>query len=86
MIKYAVWAMLGIGGAAIASANAAEPAKGAVQQACKADVERFCASVQRGDGRVGKCLSEHKGQLSAQCKEAMQRVGAQRKRGETKSQ
>jgi hypothetical protein len=85
MIKCARWAMLGIGALAIASATAAEPSKGAAQQACKADVERFCASVQRGDGRVRKCLLEHKEQLSTPCKEAVQATASKRKRAETKS-
>jgi len=77
MIKGLTCAMLGIGALAITSATAAEPSKGAAQQACKADVERFCASVQRGDGRIRKCLSENKEQLSTPCKEAMQRAASQ---------
>lgn len=85
MSKFAVWAILGIGAVTTASATAAEPSKGSAQQACKADAERLCASVQRGEGRVGKCLQEHKDQLSAQCKDAMQRASARQKRGETKA-
>ena len=85
MIKGLTCAMLGIGALAITSATGAEPSKGAAQQACKADVERFCASVQRGDGRIRKCLSENKEQLSTPCKEAMQRAASQQKRGQSKS-
>ena len=38
-----------------------------------------------GDGRIRKCLSENKEQLSTPCKEAMQRAASQQKRGQSKS-
>lgn len=85
MTKRAIWVMLSIGIASITPAIAAESTKGAAQQACKADAERLCASVKRGEGRVAKCLSENNDQLSAQCKDAMQRASSRQKRGETKS-
>jgi hypothetical protein len=36
---------------------------------CKADVEKFCKNVQPGEGKLGKCLTEHEANLSASCKE-----------------
>ena len=36
--------------------------------ACRADVERLCADVQRGDGAVRRCLIEHRDTLSEQCR------------------
>jgi Golgi apparatus protein 1 len=37
-------------------------------EACRPDVERFCAVVEPGDGRVHTCLRQHYGQLSPACK------------------
>lgn len=35
---------------------------------CAADREKFCGKIEKGDGRVMKCMMEHKDQLSAECK------------------
>ncbi|MGQ0655877.1 MAG: cysteine rich repeat-containing protein, partial [Betaproteobacteria bacterium] len=35
--------------------------------ACKADYEKFCKSVQPGDGRIVKCMMENKGRVSSGC-------------------
>lgn len=37
--------------------------------ACKADIEKFCASVEKGEGRIVRCLKENEAQLSTECKE-----------------
>jgi hypothetical protein len=39
--------------------------------ACKADVEALCKGVQRGGGRIMKCLHENDSKVSAGCKQAM---------------
>lgn len=36
---------------------------------CADDVARLCKDVQPGQGRVAKCLKEHKDELSPACKE-----------------
>jgi len=36
--------------------------------ACKVELEKFCATVERGGGRKIKCLQEHTADLSADCK------------------
>ena len=38
-------------------------------EACKPDAEKLCKNVQPGQGRVARCLVEHKDQLSASCRE-----------------
>jgi hypothetical protein len=43
----------------------------AVARACAADVKTHCADVQRGGGRIGKCLREHLDALSPPCKDAL---------------
>jgi Golgi apparatus protein 1 len=41
----------------------------AADHPCRADVERFCAGVQPGQGRIVECLQQHESDLSAACKE-----------------
>jgi Cysteine rich repeat len=41
----------------------------AADHPCKADVEKFCAGVQPGQGRVLQCLEQHEADLSAACKQ-----------------
>lgn len=36
--------------------------------ACKADMKKFCAGTQPGEGRLVKCLKQHEAELSADCK------------------
>jgi hypothetical protein len=38
---------------------------------CNADAETFCKDVQRGEGRVVRCLEEHAQQLSPGCRQEM---------------
>jgi hypothetical protein len=37
-------------------------------KACQADVKTYCANVERGDGRLAKCLKENEDKVSAECK------------------
>lgn len=40
-------------------------------QACKGDAEALCKDVQPGQGRVMRCLVEHKDKLSAACQQEL---------------
>jgi hypothetical protein len=40
-------------------------------EACKADVDAQCKGVQPGQGRIARCLEEHKDKLAPACKEKM---------------
>jgi hypothetical protein len=41
---------------------------------CSDDLEKFCAQVELGEGRVGTCLLEHKAEVSDACRQAMDDV------------
>jgi hypothetical protein len=43
-------------------------------EACKPDAEKLCKGVQPGQGRIVRCLAEHKDQLSAGCREKVARA------------
>ena len=43
---------------------------------CDADLEKFCAEVAVGEGRVLKCLDENASKISARCTQALKDVGA----------
>jgi len=42
-----------------------------VRAACQADVQKLCATVQPGGGRIVACLKEHKEEVSDGCKQAI---------------
>lgn len=44
--------------------------KRAAHGACRADVKKFCADVQPGDGRIKNCLRLHENELSGECRAA----------------
>src|SRR5262245_11275439 len=46
---------------------------------CKADVDKFCAQVKPGGGRIVQCLKQNEAQLSESCKERMKMAQAQMK-------
>jgi Cysteine rich repeat len=49
-------------------AAAAEPPS---PQACRADVQKHCAGMQPGGGRIAVCLKQHEAELSAECQAAL---------------
>jgi hypothetical protein len=50
-------------------------------KACRADHEKYCADVEKGGGRVMKCMKEHASELSSGCKSALQSMRAARQAG-----
>lgn len=47
------------------------PARSASKRSCAADAKKLCAGIDRGGGRIDKCLREHAAQLSEPCKEKL---------------
>ena len=51
---------------AVLPSQAAEPQQ-AIVRACAADVDRLCAGVPPGEGRIKACMKAHITELSAPC-------------------
>ena len=47
-----------------------------VANECDADLEKFCANIEVGEGRVLKCLDENSSEISARCTQALKDVSA----------
>jgi len=45
-----------------------------VGKACKSDIDKFCASVAPGEGRIARCLRDNAGSLSAGCVASIKRA------------
>ena len=60
----------------IAAAFTGSPAlaqgKGQRLAACKADIDKFCASEPRGKGKIKACLGSNKDKLAPDCKTALE--------------
>ena len=47
-----------------------------VANECDADLEKFCANIEVGEGRVLKCLDENSSKISPRCTQALKDVSA----------
>jgi hypothetical protein len=43
----------------------------ALREACTDDTKKFCADVQRGGGRIIKCLRDHSAELAPPCRDGL---------------
>jgi hypothetical protein len=46
----------------------------ALRAYCKPDIERLCADVEPGAGRIKECLMRHKEQMSVGCAQALEKL------------
>ncbi|MFG1410027.1 cysteine rich repeat-containing protein [Xanthobacter sp. VTT E-85241] len=58
--------------------DAASAAAKSAQQACRADVEKLCAGIQPGGGRIVQCLQKQADQVSEGCRAALAAAQAKR--------
>ena len=67
----------------LAGVTRAEHEEGAAGEwekgACKADVQKLCASTQPGEGRIHDCMKQHEAELSAGCKSNMSMMKEKKK-------
>ena len=60
--------------------SAAPEVREKMRTACAADVQKFCASIERAKGAMRDCLQAHEAQLSDGCKAArVERAAARAK-------
>lgn len=50
-----------------------------ISEACKSDVETHCGDVEKGKGRIMKCMKENKEKLSEGCKAEIKEKRGKRK-------
>jgi hypothetical protein len=46
-----------------------------VANECRGDLEKFCADIQPGQGRLAACLEKNDAKVSGRCKQAIKDVG-----------
>jgi len=51
----------------------AEEPDGKKDGPCKDDIKEFCSDVERGDGKIHKCLVDNKEKVDAECKADMEK-------------
>ena len=64
--------------AALMLASGAALAQGA-QKACAPDIEKFCAGMSQGEGKLSQCLRSHKQELSPACQQGMAQMATMMK-------
>lgn len=71
-VRYFYAALLSL--SALAAAQPAAALDEAVMTYCKADIERLCAGVQPGGGRLLQCLKSHKEEMSVGCAQGLAKM------------
>jgi hypothetical protein len=78
-----------LGASAAFAADDATPAPGGTGKhwtACQAEIQKFCASIEKGKGKMRACLTEHTADLSDGCKTSMAEHAAKAKEKEKSGQ
>lgn len=52
-----------------------------VKNACAADIEKFCAGIEHGQGKVFQCLQENRDSLDATCRAQLDRTRSRMRKG-----
>ncbi|HEY5106959.1 MAG TPA: cysteine rich repeat-containing protein [Caulobacteraceae bacterium] len=55
----------------VGAASGQVPPPNPMHGACRADIQRLCAGVEHGGGRIMQCMKAHASEVSADCQSAM---------------
>jgi hypothetical protein len=58
----------------------AQEGRAKMRAACAADIQKFCANIERAKGAMRSCLEAHENDLTASCKAARAERAAERAR------
>lgn len=58
----------------IAGESEMEKEMEALRTYCKSDIERLCAGVEPGGGRIKACLKAHQNEMTVGCARALQKL------------
>ncbi len=50
-----------------------------IKQVCTTDIDGFCKGIEPGEGRIARCLEEHRNELTSACRAEMEWVKARLK-------
>jgi hypothetical protein len=70
--RHALFALFAL--SLLATPTLAGPADNGLATYCKADIERLCAGVEPGGGRLLQCLKGHKEEMSVGCAQALMKL------------
>lgn len=79
MTRFAFTALAAALFVAPAFADAPERPGAGLRGACRADIERHCAGIKPGDGRLRHCVREHHAKFSDGCKTALREAMQKRR-------
>lgn len=60
-------------GADSSTSSSATSATGTRHGACSGDIQKFCADVEHGKGKIRECLAQHTAELTPVCKVRVER-------------
>ena len=66
---------MAVGAALAQSTGAPGTGTGPVATACKADIAKYCADKEHGQGEVRRCLQEHHDEVTPACRNALDTTG-----------
>lgn len=78
-LKMFLWMMVVLSGSILLAQS--PPGPGRVKNACEADIQKFCAGIEHGQGRVFQCLKQNEASLDATCKASLDRAKARVQKG-----
>ena len=62
---------------ALISLAAARPTAHAQLAYCQSDIQRLCAGIRPGDGRLEECLKAHENEVTVGCAKSLQHLKSQ---------